>query len=166
MILFVYVCITCYAVYIFREAFVKLAHLEGKRKDEVLETSHRLWNNFIFRGKPGPITEQEFIDMTNNEYKEDRRKFTEKVRKDCMDDVSCFDYKKQGFVTEEEFLTGCKAAGMENEQWNKDFFRIFNPVEGKIEVNVMVEAWVRFLTEEDSSKKDLIMECLQTGDNA
>ena len=143
-----------------------MAHLEGERKEEVLTTSHRLWNNFIFRGKPGPITEQDFIDMTNQDYKTDKAKFVENIRKDCVDDVSCFDFKKQGFITEEDFLMGCKAAGMENEQWNKTFFNTFKPVDGKIGVDVMVDAWVKFLTEEDSSKEDLVMETLQSADNA
>ncbi|XP_045168939.2 sarcoplasmic calcium-binding protein-like [Mercenaria mercenaria] len=147
------------------EAYVKLAHLEGKRKEEILETSHRLWNNFVFRGKPGPITEEEFIDMTNTEYKTDKAKFIADMRKDCADDMSCFDLKQQGFVTEEEFIMGCKAAGMENEKWNRDFFRSFNPTDGKVDVNVMIEDWVQFLTEDDSSKKDAIMDAMQSYQN-
>lgn len=144
------------------EEFVKLAHLEGERKEEVLKTSSRLWEQFVFRGKAGPITEDEFVEMTKYEFEADRDKFVEKMKQGCVDEFKILDQTGQGLLDEEMFINGFKAAGIQNETWIKMFFQAFNPVSGNISLDVYRDAMVQFMVDEDNTKKDIFIEALES----
>ncbi|XP_053374617.1 uncharacterized protein LOC123531732 isoform X2 [Mercenaria mercenaria] len=145
-----------------KEAFVNLAHLEGERKEEVLHTSQKLWDQFVFRGKTGPVTEDGFIQMINDDLKKDRKKFEENMRKACIDDLKIVSQSGNDYLTEEEFINAYKAVGFGNDDWNKKLFQAFDPVDGKVNNDKIVEVWFQFLVSEDSSKKDVALELLES----
>lgn len=144
------------------EEFVKLHQLEGERKEEVKEVFQNLWDQVIFHGKKGPVTEQEFVDMTNEDFKKGKAEFEETVRKLFLEDLKAVDQTGEGSLTEEMFLKSYKAAGFTNEEWNKKLFQVYSPVNGKAPFDNMIDAWVHFLINEDSSKKDDVLEVLES----
>lgn len=150
----------------FRESFVKMSNLDEDRKKQVVESSKKLWNEFVFHGKDGPVSEEEFIAMTNESFQKDKRKFEENIRSGCNADLRALDQNNEGLLIEEVFLNAYKAGGFHNDEWNKKFFQDLNPVDGKVPFDNLTNAWVQFLVSEDSSKKDVIMEILELYHNA
>ncbi|XP_045214110.2 sarcoplasmic calcium-binding protein-like [Mercenaria mercenaria] len=142
-------------------AYVKLAHLEGERKTEAIKTFHSFWDKFVFHGKSGPVTEEQFIKLTNDDYKANKKAFIEDIRKACDADIKVIDHDGKGFITEEEFITADKSLGLEDEAWNKMYFNSFNPKDGKVPNAVLCDAWADFLVSEDSSKKDVVLDAFE-----
>ncbi|XP_045202196.2 sarcoplasmic calcium-binding protein-like [Mercenaria mercenaria] len=146
------------------ESFSKLSHVDAERRKEILAKLHKLWNEYVFRGKTGPINEEEFIEMNRHQYEADKAKFQAGMRK-CYSSFfsDIIDVYHEGFVTEEEFVNLMKACGHENVALVKMLFSFYNPVGGKVPSQVLVDSWVQFLTSDDSSQNDVVKTALEAG---
>ncbi|XP_060552287.1 sarcoplasmic calcium-binding protein-like [Ruditapes philippinarum] len=144
------------------ERFAAINHLDPEQKKKVIETMDKLLSENVFYGKPGPITEDEFVEMQNDDFKADKDKYVEKRRKYFTTVFSMVDLCGEG-ITEEEFVNAFKALGHDNVSLDKKFFHDFKPVDGKIPRSVFVDALVQFTTCEDSSKEDLVKTGLESG---
>lgn len=136
--------------------------MDGEEKKLVMDKFGKWWSEYILCGKT-EITEPEFIDVMNNAFKADKDKFMERMQT-CMETISnIVDINNDGDISEEEFNIIMKAAGHSNMPLDKKFFENFNPVEGKVPIKVISDAWVHFVTSEDSSKPDLVKAALEFG---
>lgn len=145
------------------EGFANLNNLTAERKKEVIAASKQMMEEHYFRGETGDLTEQTFVDMNNNEYKEDKNKFIERMRKLWNTDCDIMDLYQEGFITQEVFVNAFQAAGYANVDKAAKLFQSFGPKDQKIPVPVLVDALVHFTTSEDSSKPDLFREYLEGG---
>ncbi|XP_053374302.1 sarcoplasmic calcium-binding protein-like [Mercenaria mercenaria] len=60
--------------------FADYHHLEGTRREDMMERIEQWFDKYILQGKSGPISEQEFVDMLNDDFKADRDKFVKKMQ--------------------------------------------------------------------------------------
>ncbi|XP_045168946.2 sarcoplasmic calcium-binding protein-like [Mercenaria mercenaria] len=146
------------------ETFAELSHVDAEKKKEILANLHKLWNEYVFRGKTGPINEEEFVEMNSQQYEADKAKFQAGLRK-CYTALfsDIIDVYHEGFVTEEEFVNIMKACGHENVALDKKFFSFYKPDGGKVPLQVLIDSWVQFTTSDDSSQKDVVKEALEAG---
>lgn len=128
-----------------------------------MKAADELWDDIVFHGTPGPITEQAFVDAHNNAFKTDKAKFVENMQNCYTRLVDLIDISGEGSVTLQEMINAFKSIHHENIAIDKKFFESYNPVDGKIPSKIFVDSWVQFVTCEDSSKRDLVKEALDAG---
>lgn len=145
------------------ERYANLCHLDPDRKKEVVTALKKMTDEYYFRGKPGPITEQEFVDMNNEDFKTDKAKFVERMQKCFETEYTIFDLDGDGFISRDGFLKAYKGCGYENCERIEDLFNAYNPVDEKVPVKSIVDSWVLFATNEESSVKDIVKEALEVG---
>jgi hypothetical protein len=46
-----------------------------------LSAVDKWWTEYIFRGKPGPVTEEDFVNALDNDYKANKDAFVEWVKR-------------------------------------------------------------------------------------
>lgn len=120
------------------------------------------WNDYIFCGKTGDISEADFLNTMKAEYKVDKKKFQEKMAK-CMDSIfDVIDTNKDRSISLEEFNISFQAYGQEKIAGDDKFFNAFNPKDGLVPLRDLSEAWVDFLTNDDSSKANPVLKVIGT----
>lgn len=157
-----YKCHYIICTFLCRDRFAVINHLDAEKKKQVVNTINKLVNDNIFYGKDGPVSEQDFIDMQDADFKADKEKYIDKRRNYFSTLFGVIDVGGKG-LTEEEFVNAFRAIGHENVELDKKFYQRFNPVDGKVASNVFVDAMVQFTTCEDSSKPDAVKEGLESG---
>lgn len=129
----------------------------------VEDNFEKWWNDFIFRGKEGEISEQQFVESLNKDYKADKKKFIKNMQ-DCFDMLfDVIDTNKDRSISEEEFLVAFKAYGHENVALDTKFFKAYNPVDELVPMKNIVDSWVDFTTSEDSSKPSVVKTAFESG---
>ena len=149
-------------IFLCRNKVVILNRIEGEEKKQVIETITKQVNENLFYGKPGPISEEEFVAMQDEDYKADKDKYIEKRRKYFTVLFETMNLS-EGSVTEEVFVNAFRASGHDNIALDKQFFQSYNPVDGKVPLSTFIDSWVQFTTCEDSSKPDIVKAGLETG---
>jgi hypothetical protein len=140
---------------------VHLHHFGKEKKKDIIRKLDKWWDVFKFRGKPGPITEQEFVEKQNADYKKDKGKYAKGIKTLCKKMYDTIDNNNDGMINEEEVLNGLRLGGHERVQLSKDFFNSYEPENGNIPIKKIVDTWVTFLTCEDNSQKDIIKDALE-----
>lgn len=124
----------------------------------------KLWEDYIFRGRSGAIKEDEFVEMNSKLYAADKAKFQDEMKKvytSLFSDI--IDVTGEGSINEKEYVDILKACGHENIALSKKFFDLYNPVDGKVPLQVMIDSWVQFTSCDDSSKRDIVKEGIEAG---
>ncbi|XP_053373654.1 sarcoplasmic calcium-binding protein-like [Mercenaria mercenaria] len=143
--------------------FAHLHHLEAEKKKDTMKQLDTWWDEYIFRQRPGPISEQDFVDMQNDDFKADKEKFKQRMVT-CMKIIfDILNISHEGSMTEQEFVIAYRSAGHENIKLDTDFFNAYEPVNGKVSVQKMCDSWVQFTTCEDSSVKDIVKDAFEAG---
>lgn len=138
------------------ERFLETSLLDERQRTRVQEYLNRMYSDYVFRGKHGHLTEQEFVDMHDRDFKANSHAFIDKMRT-CGDLIyGIYDVNGKGALTEEEFITAVTIGSNEHVEQVKAIFHSYNPFGGEISIRVLTEAWVHFSTSEDSSKLDII----------
>ncbi|XP_045186875.2 sarcoplasmic calcium-binding protein-like [Mercenaria mercenaria] len=145
------------------ERYAHLSHLNPEQKAEVVEALRRLTDEYYFRGKQGPISEQDFVDMNNEDFKADKGKFEERMKKCFETEYKIFDTNGDGMITKDAFQKAYLGCGHDNLERINKFFQSYNPVDDKVPVKTIADSWVLFTTNEDSSVKDVVREALEAG---
>lgn len=146
-----------------RSKFSELHHLTADQKKHVEESFEKWWNDYIFRGKKGEISEQEFVDTLNNDFKADKKKFTATMQ-ECFDTLfKVIDTNQDRSISEDEFLNAFKAYGHENVALDTKFFKAYKPVDGLVPMKDIVTSWVDFTTSDDASKPSVVKTAFESG---
>ncbi|XP_060552288.1 sarcoplasmic calcium-binding protein-like [Ruditapes philippinarum] len=142
--------------------FVILNHIEGDQRKQVMATIDKQVNENVFYGKPGPISEDEFVAMQDEDFKADKEQYIAKRRNYFTILFQTMNLSEEG-VTEEVFVNAFRASGHDNIALDKQFYHLYNPVDGKVPLSALIDSWVQFTTCEDSSKPDIVKTGLETG---
>ena len=141
----------------FRAKFSDLHKLDAEKSKQVQENFTKWWNEFVFRGKTGEISEQEFVDALNNDLKANKDNFVAEMTRCFNIFFDVIDTNKDRSISEDEFLIAFKAYGHENVALDTKFFQAYSPVDGLVSLRVIVDSWIDFVTGEDSSKSGSIV---------
>lgn len=146
-----------------RNKFSELHHLDADKRQMISDNFEKWWNTYIFKGNTGDISEQEFLDALNKDFKADKKKFV-KTMEQCFDMLfDVIDTNKDRSISEEEFLIAFKAYGHENVALDTKFFKAYNPVNELVPLKDVVASWVDFATSEDSSKPNVVKSGFELG---
>ncbi|XP_061193650.1 sarcoplasmic calcium-binding protein-like [Saccostrea echinata] len=144
-----------------RNKFTELHHLLGDKADSVKTDMKNWWTTYILNGKDQEISEDQFLSNLTAAYNKDKAAFKDHMQKcfDVMFDV--IDTNKDRSIELNEFIFAFKAFGHENEELVTKAFKLFN--NELVPLRDIVTAWVQFVTEEDSSKRDVVREAFESG---
>ncbi|XP_048756142.1 sarcoplasmic calcium-binding protein-like isoform X1 [Ostrea edulis] len=147
-----------------RNKFTNLHELVGDKATGVKVDFEKWWNTYIFRTGPGKeISEDEFVDSLKAAYNKDKKGFKAEIQK-CFDEIfDVIDTNKDRSIELDEFIYAFKAFGHENEELIRKAFALYKAPSGLVPLRDIVSEWVKFITEEDSSVSDIIMEAFKTG---
>ncbi|KAH3706228.1 sarcoplasmic calcium-binding protein-like isoform X3 [Dreissena polymorpha] len=146
-----------------RSKFSELHHLPEEQKKQVMKNLEQWWNEFIFRGKTGEISESEFIKMLSKEFSADKAKFKKSMEK-CFNILfDVIDTNKDRSISEDEFLIAFKAYGHENVALDTNFFKAYKPIDGLVPFKEIVNSWIEFATSEDKTKPDIVKTAFEAG---
>ncbi|XP_052800256.1 sarcoplasmic calcium-binding protein-like isoform X1 [Mya arenaria] len=148
-----------------RNKFSELHNLDAKQKKDVIENFEKWWNQYIFRKRKGEeISEKEFLDMLNNDFKTDKAKFLSEMEACFKTLFNVIDTNQDRSISEDEFLIAFKAYGHENVALDTKFFKSYNPdKDGLVPLMNIVNSWIQFTTSEDESKPDVVKAAFESG---
>lgn len=144
--------------------FAHLSNMDDDQKKKMKENLDKIWDDVVFRGRSGGICEEDFVEMNTKLYNADKTKFQEEMRKGYsafFTDIVDVDH--DGSITEDDYVNIMRACGHENIALDKKFFGLYNPVDGKVPVKVLINSWVQFTSSNDSSKRDIVKEGIESG---
>lgn len=149
-----------------RNKFTNLHELVGDKAKGVQVNFEEWWNKYIFRSEAGKeISENEFVQKLTEAYKKDKAAFKKEMQAcfDCIFEV--IDTNKDRTIDQDEFVFAFKAFGHENEPLVRKAFSLYNvdTANKVVPLKDIVSEWVKFVTEEDSNVKDIIMEAFKEG---
>ncbi|XP_060599524.1 sarcoplasmic calcium-binding protein-like [Ruditapes philippinarum] len=143
--------------------FVHLHHIEAEPRKVILKQLAEWWDEYIFHHKPGPLSEQDFVDNLNRELQAGKEAFKQRMTV-CMKTIfDILNISHEGSMTQNEFVIAFRSSAHENLKLDSDFFYSYNPVDGKVPVQKICDSWVQFTTCEDSSLKDVVKEAFEAG---
>jgi hypothetical protein len=146
-----------------RSKFSDLHHLDNEKGNAVKENFTKWWNEFIFRGQTGEISQDQFIASLNKDLSADKAKFNEEMTKCFNTFFDVIDTNKDRSISEDEFLIAFKAYGHENVALDTKFFKAYNPIDGLVPLRQIVDSWIDFVCGEDSSKGSIVKTAFEGG---
>ncbi|XP_022309766.1 sarcoplasmic calcium-binding protein-like isoform X2 [Crassostrea virginica] len=146
-----------------RNKFTELHHLLGDKADSVKADMKNWWTTYILTTPDQEISEEQFLSYLGGLYNTDKVAFKDRMQKcfDLMFDV--IDTNKDRSIELSEFIFAWKAFGHENEELVSKAFKLFNAENGLVPLRDIVSAWVTFVTDDDSSKRDIVLEAFKSG---
>jgi len=146
-----------------RKKFTELSGLQGDQAKSVNVDMEGWWNQYIFRGQVGEISETQFVDALNKDYTSDKSKFCDTMNK-CFNTLfDVIDTNKDRSISEDEFLIAFKAYGHENVALDTSFFKMYNPTDGLVPLRDIVDSWIDFACNCDSSKPSVVKKAFEAG---
>jgi len=142
--------------------------LGEKRQKQVKIDVEKWWKDFIFRRQDvcheTEISEQQFVDMLNGEFKKDKAAFKKSIE-DCFNVIfDVIDTNRDRSISEDEFLIAFKAYGHENIALDTNFFKAYNPdKDGLVPLNIIRQSWIDFVVSDDANEKSLVKEAFEAG---
>ncbi|XP_048756144.2 sarcoplasmic calcium-binding protein-like [Ostrea edulis] len=147
-----------------RKKFTKLHALAGEKAKSVEVDIEKWWKTYIFRSSAtDEMSENDFISILSADYKKDKQAFKANIQKCFMEVFDVIDVDKDRTIDLGEFQYAFKAFGHENDDILKTVFESYKSADGKVPIKQVVDTWVQFVTDEDSSKKDILKEAFTKG---
>lgn len=121
------------------------------------------WDATVFQGRDGPITEKMFVETHVHAYRVNKEEFIKKMQS-CYETLfNSFDVDHENKISYTHFINGMTAFHHDDVTLEKTYFQSYSPVDDKIPVNKLVDAWVQFVTCNDSTQRDYVKEALENG---
>ncbi|KAJ8314298.1 hypothetical protein KUTeg_008859 [Tegillarca granosa] len=106
---------------------------------------------------------EQFVQGLSDSYSKDKAAFNKEMS-DCFNTIfDVIDTNKDRSISLEEFILAFKAFGHENEGIVTKAFQLLNPKDGLVPLRDIVNAWINFACESDSSKPDVIKQAFDSG---
>jgi len=147
----------------FRSKFSDLHKLDAEKAKAVEENFTKWWNEFVFRGKTGEISMDEFIAALNADYSNDKAKFQEEMTRCFNTFFDVIDTNKDRSISQDEFLIAFKAYGHENVALDTKFFNAYGPKDGQVCLREIVDSWIDFVAGDDASKGSIVKTAFEAG---
>uniref|UniRef100_A0A8W8MDY5 EF-hand domain-containing protein n=1 Tax=Magallana gigas TaxID=29159 RepID=A0A8W8MDY5_MAGGI len=146
-----------------RNKFTDLHHLLGDKAESVKNDMKKWWTTYILTTENQEISEEQFLAYLGGLYNADKAAFRDRMQQcfDMMFDV--IDTNKDRSIELDEFIFAWKAFGHENKDLVTKAFSLFDAKDGLVPLRDIVSAWVQFVTSDDSSKRDIVLEAFKTG---
>ncbi|XP_060579829.1 sarcoplasmic calcium-binding protein-like [Ruditapes philippinarum] len=119
-----------------------------KRIDKVYRT--------ILLNNKKEIAKEDFVDMMKQKYESDKNTFIEMVREYISEWCKAMDLNGDKNISKQEFIMDMFAEGNKNARKEAKFFLTFKPKNGQIPVDEIISDFIRFATESNPSKIDII----------
>jgi hypothetical protein len=126
-----------------------------------MDTYTKWWSEYLMWGQ-SEITESEFVEYQRKAYESDKEMFVKRMWKNEELVCNLMDTDGDGMITEEDHIVMFKSTEHNDETIDRKWFQAYNPINGKVPVKTVVEFWSRLLTDEDSSKPDLLVQLFKT----
>ncbi|XP_045168980.2 sarcoplasmic calcium-binding protein-like [Mercenaria mercenaria] len=144
-----------------REKYANLHHYDADRKKAAMDAYSAWWSEYLMFGK-SEITEAEFIECQKKAFEADRTQFAKRIKKGQEAGYSLMDLDGDGMCTEEDCMIMLKSAEHNDDAVNQRWFDAHS-VDGKVPVKTSVDMWTHFLTCDDESKPDMIVQLFKSG---
>ncbi|XP_062619285.1 sarcoplasmic calcium-binding protein-like [Saccostrea cucullata] len=143
-----------------RNKLTELHHLLGDKAETVRTNVESWWTTYILKGEH-QLTEEQFLSNLTTAYKQDKADFKANIQS-CFETIlDVIDTNKDRFIELKEFIYAFKAFGHENEELVTKTFKLFD--KDLVPLHEMIAAWVQFVTDDDSSKRNIIYKVFQAG---
>ena len=107
------------------------------------------------------ITEAEFVECQRKAFEADKEMFIKRMWENQELVCNLMDTDGDGMITEQDHIVMFKSTQHNDEAFDRRWFKAYDPVDGQITVNKLVELWASLLTSEDSSNPDLLVHLFQ-----
>lgn len=146
-----------------RNKFTELHHLLGDKAQGVKTDMEQWWKKYVFRSYGNEVSMEQFVQGLSDSYSKDKAAFNKEMS-DCFNTIfDVIDTNKDRSISLEEFILAFKAFGHENEGIVTKAFQLLNPKDGLVPLRDIVNAWINFACESDSSKPDVIKQAFDSG---
>ncbi|XP_060558782.1 sarcoplasmic calcium-binding protein-like [Ruditapes philippinarum] len=146
----------------FLEHYKARDDLTDKQIKKIVKEMNRLWKVFFFTNKK-ELSKNDFINMMKQRYESNTATFIEMVRAFTTDWCKLLDLDGDTFLAKNEFIMNFVAGTHNNTQIDEQFFYMYNPVNDRFPVDDLIESFVLFAIEPDSSKPDIFLNGIQIG---
>lgn len=140
-----------------RTKFTDLHKLGGDKSKGVHVDMQKWWDTYIFITPGAEVSEEDFLANLGGQHKKDKAAFV-KTMTACFDMIfDVIDTNKDRSIDVNEFVYAFQAFGHENEDVLRKAFAMFKPSSNDdVPLRTVVNAWISFVTCEDSSQADII----------
>lgn len=147
-----------------RKKFAELHGLKDDKAKSVKVDIEKWWNKYIFRSGAGKeLSEKDFLDILTADYKKDKAKFKTSIE-ECFTEVfKVIDIDKDRTIDLDEFLYAFRAFGHDDDSILTTVFKSYKASNDKVPMKQLVDSWVQFVCDEDSTKKDVLKEAFEKG---
>ncbi|XP_060561353.1 sarcoplasmic calcium-binding protein-like [Ruditapes philippinarum] len=113
-------------------------------------------NGYLMLDNKTEIAEDDFIEILKVRYESDKAEFTEMIYELELELSRALDLDGDNFVSKDELVDNMVSAGHKNRKEDESFFFAFPDINERVPVEVMATCFVRFLTEDDKTKPDVL----------
>lgn len=120
------------------------------------------WTFYILKGRE-ILTEEELIKDFEYEYTLNKNAFIDKM-KNCQEEVlKILDTDKTNSISVDNYVKGFKALGHDNEELLRKSFKLYKSANHSIPIKEFINVWLFFLTNDDPTKPDTVMDTIEAG---
>ena len=141
--------------------FINIHHFLDKEADAVEAAIAKWWMTYILKAPGKEMSEANFLAELTSQYKKDKAAFVDTITKCFTEIFDVFDTNHDRSIEPDEFVIAFQAFGHENEPIVRKAFDLMGPKDGVIPLRDIVNAWINFVTSEDSSKPDPVKQAFE-----
>lgn len=142
--------------------FPKVEGLTAEEGRLAAKTIEHWWNTYILKGR-NKVTEEDFINDLEEQYTEDKEKFKKTIRTLADEIIDVVDTDKTKQISLDNFVKVFKVWGHDNEALLRKSFELYKPQHGMVSIEEYTNDWVLFVTNEDPSKPDVVLNTYKNG---
>ncbi|XP_045208741.2 sarcoplasmic calcium-binding protein-like [Mercenaria mercenaria] len=146
----------------FEEFYTKIDFLEDEQRNHTIATIDRLWRNALLGGR-SEVSKDEFVEMLKTSYESNKTNFVETMRELDREFLEVIDLNGDNSLSKEEYMMDLMAAKHMDTFKDEEFFNSHKLVNGLIPIEEAVDVWLRFQTEDDMTKTDILENALKSG---
>lgn len=146
-----------------RSKFTNLHHLLGDKADSVKAAMEKWWMTYILKTANKEVSEADFLSDLSGQYTKDKAAFLETMTKCFTEIFDVIDTNHDRSIEPDEFVIAFQAFGHENEAIVRKAFDLMGPKDGVIPLRDIANAWINFVTSDDSSKPDPVKQAFESG---
>ncbi|XP_060556911.1 sarcoplasmic calcium-binding protein-like [Ruditapes philippinarum] len=147
---------------LFEKFYKDLDYLSDEHLTEIEKRMDRIWRSIMLNNTK-EITKVDFTEMMKERYEADKSIFIEMIRDYISGWCETMDLNNDSFISKEEFLTDMFASQHNDTAKDDEMFLAFNPVNGRIPVEEIINYFIRFATEKNESTSDIFETAMDTG---
>jgi Ca2+-binding EF-hand superfamily protein len=142
--------------------FPKVEGLSEAEAKLAIKRIEKWWNMYILKGRK-KISEPEFLKDLEKQYTHDKETFKSTYRACFYDITSVIDTDHTKSISLDNYVKAFKVWGHSNEMLLWKSFDLYKPDHGMIPIKEYSDDWANFITNDDPTKPDVVMETYKAG---